>query len=311
MYFRHESMEKALITGMTGFTGRYAAAALATAGYEVYGTTHSNKDVLNSRVVPCDLTDLAATKAVVVAVRPDVVVHLAAIAFIGHGNVDAMYRTNVVGARNLLQAIADCGHMPRAVLLSSSSNVYGNTTVDVIDETVSPHPANDYAVSKLTMEYMARLWFDQLPITLVRPFNYTGVGQPTSFLVPKIVDHFRRKATTLELGNLDMFRDYSDVRFVVECYRRLLEPGVAGRTRGEVFNICSGVGHSLNEILSHMASIAGVFPEIRVNPAFVRANDVKRLVGSNTKLYAAVGKIQQIPLQETLEWMYTEPKISV
>ena len=169
-----------------------------------------------------------------------------------------------------------------------------------IDEATPAAPANDYAVSKLAMEYMARLWCDQLPITLVRPFNYTGVGQSLNFLLPKIVDHFRRRAPVLELGNLDVVRDYSDVRSVVKCYRMLLEVENAGN----VFNICSGRGHSLLEVLQIMRDISGHDLEIRVNPAFVRANEVHRLIGSRAKLDEAIGVVPDIPLRDTLRWMF-------
>jgi nucleoside-diphosphate-sugar epimerase len=232
-------------------------------------------------------------------VRPDHVVHLAGIAFVAHGDADAIYRTNVVGTRNLLEALSQSTHKPRSVLLASSANVYGNATVEPIVESTVAAPANDYAVSKLAMEYMAKLWADRLPITIVRPFNYTGVGQSLNFLLPKIVDHFKRRAPVLELGNLDVVRDFSDVRSVVTSYQRLLE----ANTAGETFNVCSGVGHSLQEILQIMRDITGHYPEIRVNPAFVRSNEVHRLIGSRAKLEAVIGPVPAIPLHDTLKWM--------
>lgn len=292
-------MATALITGMNGFTGIYMADVLRTAGYTVVGLSYPASDGL----VSCDLLDRAGLIDRVAQVKPELVVHLAGIAFVAHGDADAIYRTNVTGTRNLLEAVANSGSTPRSVLLASSANIYGNATVEPIVETTPPAPVNDYAVSKLAMEYMARLWFDRLPITIVRPFNYTGVGQSLDFLLPKIVDHFKRRAPILELGNLDVVRDFSDVRSVVARYRLLLETGVSG----QAYNICSGHGHSLLEVLQMMRDLTGHDPEIRVNPEFARANEVHRLIGSCAKLDAAIGVVADIPLRDTLQWMLESP----
>ena len=295
-------MARALITGISGFTGQHLAAELAAAGHEVLGLTH-----LGGRVGPhtlaCDLTDAAALNAAVRQLQPDVVVHLAAISFVAHGDVDAIYRTNVVGTRNLLAALAALPRPPRSVVLASSANVYGNASAGVVDESVAPAPANDYAVSKLAMEYMALLWRDKLPITLVRPFNYTGVGQTIDFLLPKIVAHYQRRAPVLELGNLDVERDFSDVRMVVKCYRLLLDSEGSSDASGGVLNVCSGRGYTLREVLALAAELTGHRPEIRVNPAFVRANEVRKLVGSKQALERRIGPLTEIPLKETIRWM--------
>jgi len=137
----------------------------------------------------------------------------------------------------------------------------------------------------------------------VRPFNYTGVGQSINFLLPKIVSHFRDRAPVIELGNLHVVRDFSDVRVVVNAYMRLLDGDFAGQT----FNVCSGVGSALQDILEIMRELAGYSPEIRVNPSFVRANEVKRLIGSKIKLEQAIGPLEAIPLRDTLRWMLETP----
>jgi len=290
----------ALITGINGFTGHYLAEELRTAGYTVVGLSSTEIVQSEGENYLCDMLDREKLVTILTHVKPDVVVHLAAITFVAHDDVDAIYRTNVVGTRNLLEAIIKSKHTPRSVLLASSANIYGNALVEPIDERVSAAPANDYAVSKLSMEYMARLWLDQLPITVVRPFNYTGAGQSLNFLIPKIVDHFKRRAPILELGNLDVVRDFSDVRSVVQRYRLLLE----SKTQGEVFNVCSGQGHSLLDVLQMMREVSGHNPEIKVNPAFVRVNEVYRLVGSSAKLDAVIDKVAAIPLKDTLQWMF-------
>lgn len=291
--------KRALVTGLTGFTGRYLARELEAAGYQVFGTVLPGEPG-GPGLYPLDLCDRQAVAAAVAEIRPDVVAHLAAIAFVAHEDAGQIYQVNVVGTRNLLEALAHCGHRPQAVLVASSANVYGNAKVALIDEGVAPAPANDYAVSKLAMEYMARLWMDKLPIVIARPFNYTGPGQTENFLLPKIVSHFRRRASVIELGNLAIARDFSDVRTVAACYRKLLAAAPAGDT----FNVCSGESHSLASLIDTMSGIAGYRIEVRVNPAFVRANDVLTLAGSNAKLAAAIGPVEQVPIADTLRWMY-------
>lgn len=290
---------RALITGLRGFTGYYLARELTAAGYQVFGTVLPGEDT-GPDIFTVDLCDRAAVAEVIAKVQPDVVAHLAGIAFVAHMNADQIYRVNVVGTRNLLEALAANAHKPSAVLLASSANIYGNADVALIDENVAPAPANDYAVSKLAMEYMARLWMDKLPIVIARPFNYTGVGQSENFLLPKIVSHFRKGARRIELGNLAIARDFSDVRMVAKSYRRLL----AAAPGGEAFNVCSGHPHTLESLIDMMSDIAGYRIEVHVNPAFVRANEVLTLAGSNAKLARTIGKVASTPLVETLRWMY-------
>lgn len=293
---------KVLITGVDGFTGRYLAALLVEAGHDVMGLVHHplQEPIPGVLLFVCDLADASAVREAVEKLSPDWVAHLAAISFVAHGDIEAIYRTNVVGTRNLLEALAGLDVRPASVLLASSANVYGNATEGVIDENSPLAPANDYAVSKLAMEYVARLYQSRLPITIVRPFNYTGVGQSESFLLPKIVNHVRRKAPVIELGNLDVARDFSDVRMVVAYYKRLME----GRwNSGDVFNVCSGQAYTLREVLEMVRKLSLHSFEVRVNPAFVRASEVKKLVGSSLRLVDAVGAVPVIPLRETLRWM--------
>ncbi len=288
------------MTGCHGFTGRYLVRELEVAGYTVVGLAHDGDPPVPG-ALRANLLDRAAVRRAVNQARAEVVVHLAAISFVAHDDVDQIYRVNVVGTRNLLEALAESEVTPRSVLLASSANIYGDAAVEPITEAVPAAPANDYAVSKLAMEYMARLWMDRLPVTLVRPFNYTGVGQSENFLVPKIVAHFRRGASAIELGNTDVARDFSDVRDIARAYAAI----VAKAPAGAVLNICSGVAHSLDAVLEMMAKIAGYRIEVRVNPAFVRGNEVRRLVGSNARLREVAGFTPAIPLEETLRWMYS------
>jgi len=279
---------KLLLTGANGFTGLHFSIVAKNAGYEVV-------------TLKADLTDAKAVNDEVLSIEPKVVVHLAAISFVAHGDADAMYQVNVLGTRHLLQALSTLGNKPSAVLLASSANIYGNARAEILDETTAQVPANDYGVSKLAMEHVARLWMDKLPIIITRPFNYTGLGQDPKFLIPKIVGHFSRKEPLIELGNLDVEREFSDVRIVCQTYIKLLR---SDASIGNTFNICSGKAYSLREIISMMESIAGYKIDVQVNPDFVRPNEIKRLVGSNAYLHKVIGEQEYPHIRETLKWMY-------
>lgn len=293
--------KKILITGIDGFTGRYLAKEMAAAGYDVIGLALKKPGLKvdgAKYIYECDLCDFLTLEKNVSEVKPDIVAHLAAIAFVAHGEINDFYKTNLIGSRNLLEALLKLDVLPKSILMASSANVYGNQG-GILDESIAPSPTNDYAVSKLAMEYVANLYKAQLPIIIVRPFNYTGVGQSINFLIPKIIDHFKRCAPFLELGNLDVIRDFSDVRSVVKYYRLLIE----AKPNGEIFNICSGNGHSLTDILKMMNQISGHYPEIRVNQNFVRTNEVHCLIGLRTKLDFTIKEVEHTPFIETLKWM--------
>jgi nucleoside-diphosphate-sugar epimerase len=287
-------MPTVLLTGAAGFTGRYLRNALEGRGYKVVPLQFEGPN-------PCDLTDRAATEAAVRDAQPDAVIHLAALSFVGHDHPEEFYRVNVFGTLNLLQALTGLDRPPQRVLVASSGNVYGTPDIEVLDELVCPAPVNHYANSKLAMEHMLRAnWFSRMPIVITRPFNYTGVGQAKHFLIPKIVQHFRERAKFIELGNLNVFRDFSDVDDVVGAYMALLESDV----RSEIVNICSGRGIALLDVVRIMNRLAGYEIEVRVNPEFVRENEVPRLVGSNERLRSLAKLPASRPFAETLKRMY-------
>ena len=295
--------KRVLLTGAQGFTGAHLVPLLHADGWDVWAIDRQFSGGIHAippnQCLQADLLDEAGLTAAVQRIAPQAVIHLAAIAFVGHGSADDFYRVNVMGTRHLLQALGALPTPPQCVLLASSANIYGNSHEGALPESTAPNPANDYAVSKLAMEHMARLWLPQLPLVMVRPFNYTGAGQSPQFLIPKIVDHAKRKAPLIELGNLDVDRDFSDVRDVAAAYVRLLDKAPAG----QVFNVGSGRTHSLREVLAQVQAISGHAMEIRVNPAFVRANEVRTLRADTTALEAAIGEWRSHPLDDTLRWM--------
>jgi nucleoside-diphosphate-sugar epimerase len=296
--------KKALITGVTGFTGRHMVKELKLAGYDVYGIAHRQPASVPegvSGIYVCSLTESLVLDKIVGELQPDIVVHLAAISAVTHHDIDQIYNTNLLGCRHLMEIVAEHSVGLDGVLLASSANVYGNTREGVLDEETPPQPANDYAVAKLAMEHMARLYSDKLPVIIARPFNYTGVGQNLEFLMPKLIDHAKSRQSSLELGNLDVERDFSDVRTVVKCYRRLLETKAS---HGGTFNVCSGRVHSLRDVVRMVEDLSGMKFDIRVNTSLVRKREVKSLQGNRQKLVSVIGAVDDISLNETLHWMY-------
>ncbi|MEH0742561.1 GDP-mannose 4,6-dehydratase [Vibrio cholerae] len=291
-------MKKVLLTGVDGFTGKYVEQELKSRGYSVVGLVYQNA---GEGQVACDLTDRDAVLACLEKVQPNYIVHLAALSFVGHADQKAFYDVNVFGALNLLDAAKELGLQLSKVVFASSANIYGNPEgVERISESVSPSPVNHYAMSKLAMEHMAKLWFSQIPMIITRPFNYTGPGQAEHFLIPKIVSHFKKNASEIELGNTDVSRDFSDVRDIALAYVNLLESGA----QSEIVNLCSGQVTSLQAIISMMEEIAGYSIKVRVNPDFVRANEIKVLGGDNSKLMSLTGKTPSIKIEKTLADMY-------
>ena len=277
-----------LVTGLDGFTGQYVKKALQSAGHEAIALTSNLTDAQN-------LIDELANS------RLDAVIHLAAIAFVGHGDINDIYHVNLLGTRNLLQALAQSSSTIQHVLIASSANIYGNSSAGMLNEQISANPANDYALSKYAMELMAGFWCDRLPITLLRPFNYTGVGQNDVFLVPKIVNHFKAKKTVIELGNLEVWREFNDVRFIADCYTKLI--ALSPATSGQAINICTGNAYSLAEIINLCQKISGHTINVQVNPQFVRKNEVHVLKGDNTLLQQTIGAVAEYDLEQTLTWM--------
>ncbi len=279
-------MARLLLTGARGFSGQHFAVAAQQVGYEIIP-------------IVTDLTDAASLATEVARAAPDVVVHLAAISAVTHTDEEALYRVNLFGTLNLLKALQALPKRPTRVLLASSANVYGNMPTSPIDETSCPAPVNHYAMSKLAMEHMSATFSEQLPLVIVRPFNYTGPGHDERFVIPKLVSHFARRAPAIELGNLAVEREFNDVRSVCETYLRLLKLGVPG----QVYNVCSGRPVSLQRVIEELRKITEHDLAVRVNSDFVRANEVRRLCGSPAKLEACIGPIQHPQLGETLRWM--------
>ena len=275
-----------LLSGSDGFTGLHLTELARSQGYRVH-------------FLQSDITDTDALNSELAALAFDFVVHLAGISAVTHDDVQELYRVNLFGTLNLLSAVAASGQSPEKVVIASSANVYGDRAVSPINEDQCPNPVNHYAMSKLAMEQMARAHGKKLPLVFCRPFNYTGAGHDLRFVIPKLVDHFASRKPLVELGNLEIEREFNDVRAICRVYMALLEKGQPG----EVYNVCSGRTHKLSSVIDLLSGITGHEIEVEVNPEFLRENELQKLSGDPSKLHACIGEIDFPTLQQTLQWM--------
>ena len=293
-----------LITGSQGFTSIYLRDVFLKEGYAVWGLVKNNP---REWEVAADITDKVALRDAIANIAPSYVIHLAGVSNVVHENSSALYAINCLGTLNLLDVLQEKNIEIKKIILASSAYVYGNykheeneKEANLISETVCPKPINHYAMTKLSMEYMALSLYPNLPIVITRPFNYTGFGQQNYVLVPKILHHFVTKAPKILLGNTHVYREFNDVRMVVEAYKGLLhhaEPGT-------LVNICSGKSYSLKEILTLCSEISQHTLDVERDEKLVRKNEPSHLSGDPTLLHSIVPNLPCYSLEDTLRWMY-------
>ncbi|MET0895667.1 MAG: GDP-mannose 4,6-dehydratase [Acidimicrobiia bacterium] len=291
---------RALITGSGGFVGRHLVAHLRDSGDDVIELDLHGTTPIGARSV--DITDRAALIGHVEAIAPDAIYHLAARSHVWESWDDAdVERVNVDGTANVLAAALHAA--THRVLVVGSSEQYGVVTPDEVPltEDAPLRPVSPYARTKTAAEALARRAVDDgVDAICVRAFSHTGPGQSARFLVPAIADRVvaaeRAGGTTITVGRTDPVRDFSDVRDVVRAYRSLVVDG----TPGEVYNVCSGIGVSVGELVSRLLALSTTPLELVVDPALVRDTDVPVLIGDHRRITSATGWHPQIPLHQTL-----------
>ena len=289
--------KKVFITGISGFTGIYLSKHFHALGYEVYGLTNKKEDESPSIFI-CNLLEKEKLAGIMNKIQPAIVIHLAAISFVGHPNSIEMYSVNVLGTQNLLDAIKnECSKSIQKIILASSATVYGNQAETELSETLCPSPSNHYGISKLAMEQVAKMYYGNFPIIVTRPFNYTAPEQDINFVIPKITAAFKNKAPFVELGNTEVYREYNSIDFICNCYYKL----AISKYSSEVVNLCSGKTHSLNEIIAICSELSDHQLEVRINPTFVRKNEIYTLSGNPKKLNSMIELNTNYSIKETLK----------
>lgn len=289
-----------LITGSNGFVGRVLRKALEEKQHTVRGLDIT---VSHPNDFQVDIRDYQTLQKVFRDFQPEFIFHFAAISKIQkNADIQTLYDINTLGTMHLALASLELSFKP-SILFVSSSQVYGNVPKErqPITEKELVAPINYYGASKAAAENLLFSFHYEanLPVCIVRPFNHTGVGQESYFLIPKIVACFKNKEPVLELGNLSVTRDFMDVRDVIAAYLLLME----NFQNGGIFNIASGKAFSIMEIIDFLSQISNHRPRIQSNPHFTRANDIFYAVGSYTLLSKTVGWEPKISFYETLKEM--------
>jgi nucleoside-diphosphate-sugar epimerase len=286
-----------VITGINGFVGHYLEKKLISLGHNVIGI---DKDSKNSNTFAIDITEKDHVRYPIEQVKPDVIYHLAAVSRVDYENPDILYNINVNGTINVLSALMTLKIKPKFVFISSSQ-VYGRIdTADAVDETYRISPVNHYGASKASGEAIVMAFAEDynIPYTIARPFNHTGPGQTDGFVIAKIVSAFKRREPVIELGNIDVYRDYLDVRDVIDAYMIML----SDITNSNIYNIASGEPVKIADVLTMLTNLTGHSIEIKTNDKFIRSNEIERVTGSAEKI-KSVGWQKNISFYQTLHDM--------
>ncbi len=301
---------RALITGVGGFVGGFLAKHLIESGDEVFGTIYSGNarayalPLTEIKTFQIDLSDTAKTIDLVNSIKPDVIYHLAGIAFVPEAeeNFDRVLRSNVLATSNVVRAAHLLGR-PTKVVFVSSAEVYGKVSPDQIpiSEGVPPQPANNYSLTKLMSEEVVHRYArgNTISAVIVRPFNHIGPRQDPRF----VASSFARQVAQIKLGivppvmkvgNLEAKRDFSDVRDIVRAYR-------LSATKGSgIYNL--GVGHScaVRLILETLVKFVDQKISIESDPSRMRGPEVPEIYSDCSKAFKDLGWKTEIPLERSL-----------
>jgi GDP-4-dehydro-6-deoxy-D-mannose reductase len=252
-----------------------------------------------------DLDDRRSVFAAVGRAQPDRVVHLAGQSSVQLSWTDpgSTLRTNVLGVVHLLEALRGQAPGCRALVVGSAEE-YGAADVGSppFREDHPLRPRSPYAVSKAAQGLLALECAEPnvLSVVLARTFPHTGPRRGEAFAESSFARQLAeievgRRPPVIEVGNLDAVRDFTDVRDVVRAYATLLEHG----STGQAYNVCSGSGVSIREVLDMLISLSGLEVEVRVDESRLRPSDVPSLVGDPARL-RTLGWKPSYDLRQTL-----------
>ena len=299
-------MNKYLITGVCGFVAEYMVACLKAHEPDCDILGLARKDAppqLDIHYQKVDLTNKEKVLNVISDYQPDYIIHLAAISSVAQSwqTPDVSFLNNTAGFLNLAEAIRSTGIKAR-ILTVGSSEEYGNYQL-AVNEDFNLHPKSPYSVAKVAQEYLSKLYIDRfdLDIVMTRSFNHIGPKQNIKFAIPSFINQLvliseGKSENILKVGNIEVVRDFMDVRDTVEAYYKILHKG----EKRAVYNVCSGVGIKLRDIIETAAQELKISPEIIVDKTRIRANEIPYIVGNNSRLKTELGWKPIFTLKDTI-----------
>jgi GDP-6-deoxy-D-talose 4-dehydrogenase len=293
---------KIFITGISGFVGKILHKVLEKRGEEIYGLDIKGN---GSNIFQVDITNQDQVTKCITNVSPDFIFHLAAVSRVDLNNPREIFNSNLNGTINLLSAAIKLKKLPR-FLFVSSSQVYGivDKLKQPISEDVRVNPVNMYGASKAAGENVALAFHYEydLPVVIARPFNHTGRGQALNFIVAKLVQAFKEKKSEIKLGNIQVNRDFLDIRDVVDAYLKIMD----NFRSNEVYNISSEKFIRIQEIISLLKEITGHDPKIVTDNVLLRKNEIEYAFGDSSKIKKQLNWTPKYSLTDTLKWMLNE-----
>lgn len=302
-------MKKVLIFGAGGFVGKYLCEEMIHHGYLVEASdVHRTEAILDAvGFFPCNILDAEQVEALLIDRQPDYIVNLAAISSVGTSwKMPAMtMNVNVTGALNILEAARKLTHSPEILFIGSSEEY--TASAEAISEKTELNANNPYGISKMAQEKFVELYRLRygLKIHYVRSFNHTGVGQRDSFVLPSFCRQTAEiestgKPGTIHVGNINVQRDFSDVRDIVRAYRMILE----SNQDKTIYNVGSGKAYRLKDLLQYIISLSSQKITIVVDEDKYRPVDTTLVLCDCHKIQEELGWEPQYVIQDTLKEMY-------
>ena len=313
-------MKKVLITGISGFVGSHLAEYCLSKNAKVFGLIRHRSNLKNVAHLrdqiefhEGDVEDIASMYLAMDAIKPDIVFHLAAQSYVPYSWTTAAktMSTNVIGTVNVLDVIRRV--VPQAsVLVIGSSEEYGLVKDGEwpIKEDNPLRPLSPYGVSKVAEDMLGVQYHRSYGLNIIvsRAFNHSGPRRGKEFVIPSFIKRVliaKKRRSEISVGNLDAIRDFTDVRDIVKAYWLLATKGKAG----EVYNICSGKGYPMSDVLYRIINYidSSLNDKVVTDKKYLRPSDVPVLIGSHEKITSELGWYPEIPFNTTIkdmiEWM--------